>query len=297
MRVVAALGGNALLRRGEPMTLEAHWDNVTRAAAALAPLAGHGLVVTHGNGPQVGWLALQAEALADGPRMPLDVLGAESEGWIGTLLDRALSSVLPHRRIATLLTQTLVDPEDPAFSRPTKPIGPVYPLERGRALAAERGWAMAADGGGLRRVVPSPAPAGIVEAPTVRLLLDAGVVVICAGGGGVPVTLLPDLILRGVEAVVDKDAASALLAREIGADALLLLTDVAGVYAGPDRTGPPLATLDAATAAALDLPAGSMGPKVAAALSFARGGGFAAIGRLEDAAAVLRGEAGTRVRG
>ncbi|HHO51845.1 MAG TPA: carbamate kinase [Deltaproteobacteria bacterium] len=296
MRVVIALGGNALLRRGEPMDVEIQVCNARRAATAVAAVAAeHDVVITHGNGPQVGLLALQAEAYTEGPILPLDLLGAESEGLIGYLLDRELVGLLPHRRIATVLTQTLVSTEDPALDAPSKPIGPVYPPERGAQLAAERGWVMRPDGDGLRRVVPSPAPAGIVELPTLRLLLEHQVLVICAGGGGVPVARRPDGRLQGVEAVVDKDAASALLARELDADALLLLTDVDAVYRGWPGRGDPVREISADHLEALPLAAGSMGPKAAAACAFARSGGAAAIGALDDALAVLEGRAGTRI--
>lgn len=296
MRVVVALGGNALLRRGEPMDAEVQVRNAHRAAAAVAELASdHDVVVTHGNGPQVGLLALQAEAYAEGPAMPLDLLGAQSEGLIGYLLDRELTGLLPHRKIATLLTQTLVAADDPAFDDPSKPIGPVYPIAQGQRLARERGWTMRPDGSGLRRVVPSPAPQGIVEIPTLEILVEHGVLVVCTGGGGVPVALEPDLRLRGVEAVVDKDAASALLARELGADALLLLTDVDAVYRDWPQQRDPIRRITADQLEALSLAPGSMGPKAAAACAFARSGGVAAIGALQDAAAVLGGTAGTQV--
>jgi len=296
MRVVVALGGNALLRRGESMSVEVQQRNARKAAAAVAELAAdHEVVVTHGNGPQVGLLALQAEAYTDGPRVPLDVLGAESEGLIGYLLDRELSTALPGRRVATLLTQTVVDPAHESFAEPTKPIGPVYERPQGRALAEANGWEMTEDGDGLRRVVPSPPPVAVLEAETVRLLVDHGVLVVCAGGGGVPVARGDDGTLSGVEAVVDKDATSALLAEALGADALLLLTDVDAVYADwPSRDEP------VREARADDLPAaarapGSMGPKVAAAARFARDDAFAAIGSLAQAADVLAGRAGTRI--
>ena len=296
MRVVVALGGNALLRRGEPMDAAVQVRNARRAAVAVAALArDHDVVVTHGNGPQVGLLALQAEAYREGPAVPLDMLGAQSEGMIGYLLDRELVGLLPHRQIATLLTQTVVADDDPAFAAPTKPIGPVYPRSRGEQLAAERGWTMHPDGDGLRRVVPSPPPLDIVEIPTLRILVDHGVLVVCTGGGGVPVALEPDLHLRGVEAVVDKDAASALLAQRLQADVLLLLTDVDAVYRDwPDRRDP-IGRTTPAEIESLSLAPGSMGPKVAAACAFARSGGVSAIGALDQAVDLLEGRAGTRV--
>ena len=299
MRVVAALGGNALLRRGEPADAATQRRNVDAAAASLAALAAeHDLVVTHGNGPQVGLLALQAEAYHDVAPYPLDVLGAESEGMVGYLIEQGLRNRLPGRETATLLTQVVVDAGDPAFGAPTKPIGPVYEAARGRALASERGWTLAPDGPGWRRVVPSPEPRRIVELSAIRTLVDAGVVVTCAGGGGVPVIEDPDGRLAGVEAVIDKDLAAALLARELDADALLLLTDVEGVEI--DYGTPSARRLRAATPAdlrALDLPAGSMGPKAEAAARFVDAGGLlAAICSLDHAAAALAGGAGTLVR-
>ena len=299
MLVVAALGGNALLRRGEPMTAEAQRANAARAAAALAGLVrdGHGLVVTHGNGPQVGLLALQAAAGRPEEARPLDVLGAETEGMIGYVIEQELENALGHARpVATLLTQVVVDAADPAFARPTKPVGPGYPEAEARALARRRGWAVAPDGGGWRRVVPSPRPREIPDLKAVRLLIEGGAVVICAGGGGIPVARRPDGALVGVEAVIDKDRASALLARQLGAGALLMLTDVEGVMEG---FGTPaarlLARLTPDEAAALHLPPGSMGPKVEAAREAALAGILAGIGRMEDAAAILAGRAGTLV--
>lgn len=298
MLVVAALGGNALLRRGEPMTAEVQRANVQRAAASLVALvrAGHRLVVTHGNGPQVGLLALQGAAWRPDEAYPLDVLGAETAGMIGYLIEQELENALAGSvPVATLLTQILVDAADPAFAAPTKFVGPVYDAATAQGVAKAHGWTVAQDGKGWRRVVASPAPVDIPDLRVIRLLLDAGVIVICTGGGGIPALRRADGNLAGVEAVVDKDAASALLAARLGADALLLLTDVAAVYRdfGTDRAAP-VARLSVAEAAALDLPAGSMGPKVAAARSFLSAGGrMAGIGRLEDAAAILAGTSGT----
>jgi carbamate kinase len=298
MRVVAALGGNALLRRGEPLDAETQRRNVGVAAHALAAVAQeHELVVTHGNGPQVGLLALQAEAYPEGGTYPLDVLGAESEGMIGYLLQQGLRNALPERDVATLLTQVRVDAADPAFSAPTKPIGPVYDRGQAAAVAATRGWAVRPDGPHWRRVVASPEPAGIVEIDTIALLVDAGVLVVCAGGGGVPVVAGPDGALRGVEAVIDKDLVAALLAIELRADALLLLTDVAAVESGwGTPAARPVREATPAELRGLGLAAGSMGPKVEAASRFAEAtGGRAVIGALEDAAALVGGTAGTTV--
>ncbi len=299
MRVVVALGGNALLRRGESPNSEVQAHHIAAAVDALAPIAReHELVVTHGNGPQIGLLALES---ARDPSLshpyPLDVLGAQTQGMVGYWLLQALENVAPDRQVACLVTQTLVASDDPAWVVPTKFIGPVYGEVEAKRLAAERGWHIQVDGSGWRRVVASPAPVGVVEGPLVELLLSQRVVVVCAGGGGAPVVRDPDGRLRGVEAVVDKDRTSAMLAVSIKADALLLLTDVAGVVAGFGTSEAEL--IGRATPAELrrlDLPAGSMGPKVAAVCDFAEATGhFAAIGALDDAEAVLRGDSGTSV--
>lgn len=299
MLVVTALGGNALLRRGEQADVGIQRAHAATAVTAIAAVATeHDVVVTHGNGPQVGLLALQGEAYADAAPYPLDVLGAETEGMIGYLLDQELVNELGGARVATLLTQVVVDADDPAFERPTKPIGPPYDSDGAERLAAERGWALAPDGRGRRRVVASPEPRSIVELPTIRLLVEAGVVVVCVGGGGIPVVLDEHGRMKGVEAVIDKDLAAALLACELGADALLLLTDVSAVAADwgtPDERA--LGEVSSAELRALDLEPGSMGPKVEAACRFAEAtGGIAGIGALADATAILRGERGTRVR-
>lgn len=299
MRVVAALGGNALLRRGEPLDAETQRRNVAVAAHALAAIAReHELIVTHGNGPQVGLLALQAEAYPEGGTYPLDVLGAESEGMIGYLLQQGLRNALGDRDVVTLLTQVRVDGDDPAFASPSKPIGPVYSRAAAAELAASRGWAVRPDGPHWRRVVASPEPAAIVEIAAIELLVDAGVLAICAGGGGVPVVGDGDGGLRGVEAVVDKDLVAALLATALRADTLLLLTDVPAVQAGwGTPAARPLARATPAELRGLDLAAGSMGPKVEAASRFAEAtGGRAMIGALEDARALLDGSAGTSVQ-
>ena len=298
MLIVAALGGNALLRRHESLDAEVAQRNVKVAAAALAELAReHQLVITHGNGPQIGLLALQSEAFRDVRTYPLDVLGAESEGMIGYLLERELGTVLGSRPVATLITQTVVDALDPAFQRPSKPIGPVYDVDRAQALASERGWTVAPDGKDWRRVVASPTPRSIIELPTIRLLLEHGVVVICAGGGGVPVVVDSFGARHGVEAVVDKDLASALLARQLSADLLLLLTDVPAVEVDwGTANARPLTTVTTSELQQHQFAAGSMGPKVQAAASFVRSTrGRAAIGALTDAAAIVEGTAGTTV--
>src|SRR6056297_1800227 len=299
MLVVAALGGNALLKRGEPLTASAQRRNVKIAAESLAKIvrAGHQLVITHGNGPQVGLLALQGAAYKPDEAYPLDVLGAETEGMIGYMIEQELENALGHDRpVATLLTQVVVEPKDPAFEKPTKFVGPVYDREEAERRAAGAGWSIAPDGDKWRRVVPSPKPLEIPDMRVLKLLLDQGVVVVCAGGGGIPVLRRDDGSMVGIEAVIDKDAASALLARQLSADALLLLTDVDAVYRdfGTDRSTA-LSELTVSGARALEMPAGSMGPKLHVACDFAQAGGISGIGRLQDAVAILDGSAGTRV--
>ena len=298
MLVVAALGGNALRRRGQPLEAAFAEQNVKLAAGALAEIAReHRLVVTHGNGPQIGLLALQSEAYRDVRSYPLDLLGAESEGMIGYRLERELANALPERNVASLLTQTVVDALDPAFRKPTKPIGPVYEARDALSLASERGWHVAADGDRWRRVVASPIPRSVVELSTIRLLLDHDVLVVCAGGGGVPIIVGSDGARHGVEAVVDKDAATALVARELGADLLLLLTDVPAVETGwGTEVARPIGQIAAHELQALKFAQGSMAPKVAAASSFVIAtGARAAIGALTDAAALVSGTTGTQV--
>lgn len=298
MLIVAALGGNALLRRGEPMTAENQRANVRRAAGALLELveAGHSLVITHGNGPQVGLLALQAAAIAGAPT-PLDLLDAESAGMIGYVLQQELGNAMRDQLFATLLTQVKVDSADPAFAKPAKPIGPVYDEATAHWLAAERGWTVAPDNDGWRRVVPSPKPLEILESRVIAFLVERGVTVICAGGGGIPVVERDDGGIAGVEAVVDKDFSSALLARQLGADMLLMLTDVDAVYTGwgtPEARA--LGHVRIPEISAGDFPAGSMGPKVAAAIEFvSRTGKSAAIGSMRDAGDIVRGLRGTRI--
>ncbi|MBN9046589.1 MAG: carbamate kinase [Rhizobiales bacterium] len=297
MRIVVALGGNALLKRGEPMTSENQRANIRRAATALAALAaaGHTLVITHGNGPQVGLLALQA-ATSPWP-FPLDVLDAESAGMIGYVLQQELGNAMPDARFATLLTQVRVDPGDAAFSRPSKPIGPVYDEATARRLAGERGWTIAPDGDKWRRVVASPQPLEIMEAEILSFLIGHGVTLICAGGGGIPVVQLDSGGIAGVEAVIDKDLASSLLARQVDADFLLMLTDVDAVYL--DWGTPKARALEKANATELSgetFAAGSMRPKVEAALAFCRATKKpAAIGKLEDALDIVAGRRGTRI--
>jgi carbamate kinase len=301
MRVVVALGGNALLKRGEPMTAEVQRDNVKTAAPALAAVARkHQLVLSHGNGPQVGLLALQAAAFTEVEAYPLDVLGAQTEGMIGYVLEQELGNLLPVEvPFATILTMVEVDPSDPAFGDPMKFVGPVYTKTQADELAGEKGWVFKPDGDAWRRVVPSPEPRRIFEIRPIRWLLDKDVVVICAGGGGVPTMFLPDAdrTLVGVEAVIDKDLASQLLAREVGADLFVMATDVDGVYTGWGT--PEQRRLERVTPSELrELPfaAGSMGPKVEAAVRFVEGtGNRAAIGGLAEIEAIVDGDAGTQV--
>jgi carbamate kinase len=299
--IVIALGGNALLRRSEPMTAEVQRRNVARAAHAIAPLASeHQIVVAHGNGPQVGLLALQSESYPEVDPYPLDVLGAETEGMIGYMIEQELGNVLPvDVPLATLLTMIEVDPSDRAFANPAKFVGPVYERDEAELVAETKHWAFKKDGDKWRRVVPSPEPRRIFEIRPVRWLLDQGAIVICAGGGGIPTMYSPDDPGRlvGVEAVIDKDLASCLLAENVGADLLVMATDVDAVYA--DWGTPRQQRLGWVTPDDLltrDFAAGSMGPKVAAAIRFvSRTGGRAAIGALEDIVDIVRGDAGTNV--
>jgi carbamate kinase len=299
MRIVIALGGNALLRRGQPMTAENQRANIRAASERIAEIAhGNQIVVAHGNGPQVGLLALQAAAYVDVPAYPLDVLGAQTEAMIGYVIEQELGNLLPEEQpLATILTMVEVDRDDPAFAHPTKPIGPVYPRDHAVVLAADAGWSIAPDGDGFRRVVPSPKPKRIFEIRPIRQLLDQGTIVVCAGGGGIPTMFDEQGDLHGVEAVVDKDATSAMLAEQLEADLLVIATDVDGVYL--DWGTPGQRRLERATPDELDalgLAEGSMGPKVEAAAGFVRDSGKkAVIGSLDDLAAMVGGRAGTVV--
>ena len=299
MRIVIALGGNALLRRGEPMTAEVQRRNVRVAAEAIGPLtADHQIVIAHGNGPQVGLLALESEAYADVEPYPLDVLGAETEGMIGYMIEQELTNVVSGDvRLATLLTMVEVDPADPAFADPTKFVGPVYSKDQAEKLADEKGWTYKPDGDRWRRVVPSPRPRRIVEIDAIRWLLERKVLVVCDGGGGIPVMVDGNGELTGVEAVIDKDFASELLAVMVDADLFVMATDVDGVYVGwgqPDQRRLERVTPD--ELGAFSFPGGSMGPKVDAAVKFARSTGRrASIGSLADIARIVEGVAGTNV--
>jgi carbamate kinase len=301
VRILVALGGNALLKRGEPMTAEVQRANVRTAARSLAPVAErHQLVLSHGNGPQVGLLALQAAAYKEVEAYPLDVLGAQTEGMIGYLIEQELGNLLPAEvPFATLLTMIEVDANDPAFGDPTKFVGPIYSDEEAAALAADKEWTFKRDGDHLRRVVPSPEPKRIFEIRPIKWLLERGVLVICAGGGGIPTAWVPgqDRTLGGVEAVIDKDLASALLARDLDADLFVMATDVDGVYAGwGSRDQRRLERVTPEELRGQPFAAGSMGPKVDAAMRFVEATGKrAAIGSLEDIEDIVEGNAGTTV--
>ena len=298
MRVVVALGGNALLQRGQPLTAENQRRNVAIAAEALAPLAhDYQLVVSHGNGPQVGLLSLQSAAYEEVEEYPLDILGAQTEGMIGYIIEQELGNLLPMEEpLATILTMVEVDPEDPAFDNPTKPIGPVYSEQEAKTLAEQRGWSIARDGKHWRRVVASPEPQRIFEMRPIHWLLENGATVICAGGGGIPTVYKSDGTLEGVEVVIDKDRASALLAFELDAGLLILATDTDGVYL--DWGGEDARRIERTTPEQMEqheFEEGSMGPKVEAACDFVRrSGGRAVIGALSDMQGMVAGTAGTQ---
>jgi carbamate kinase len=300
MRVVIALGGNALLKRGEELTASVQLHNVIRAASAIAQIvnAGHDVIITHGNGPQIGLMALQDVAYDPKSASPLDVLCAESQGMIGYMIAQELQNALGNKRtVATLLTRIAVDPLDPAFGMPSKPIGPLYGREEAEALAAAQGWTIMQDGPAFRRAVPSPQPKQILDIGIIRQAISSEEIVICCGGGGIPVIKREDGTYEGVEAVIDKDHASRLVASLTRADALLMLTDVDGVYAGWGAKNqallrrPRISDLES-----MEFPAGTMKPKIDAAIAFALGSGrLAGIGRLEDAMEILGGSAGTMI--
>ena len=301
MRIVIALGGNALLRRSDPMTTEIQRRNIKIAARAIAPLAAeHSVVIVHGNGPQVGLLSLQAESYRGAEPYPLDVLDAGTQGMIGYLIQQELRTLLPpEHQVATLLTMIVVEAQDPAFSNPTKFVGPVYPKDAADKLAAKKGWTFRQDGSAWRRVVPSPEPRQILEIQPISWLLDRGAVVICAGGGGIPIMYSSSdpAALVGVEAVIDKDLSSELLAEDVNADLFLMATDVDGVYlhwGSPEQQR--LSRVTPEELSGHEFAAGSMGPKVEAAARFAtKTDRRAAIGSLADIAGIVAGTAGTSV--
>ncbi|MDD7570040.1 MAG: carbamate kinase [[Actinobacillus] rossii] len=299
MKIVIALGGNALLRRGEPLSAENQRQNVRIACEQIAKIyPNNELVITHGNGPQVGLLALQGAAYKEVSTYPLDVLGAESVGMIGYMIQQELGNLVPFEvPFATLLSQVEVDPKDPAFKNPTKPIGPVYSKEEAERLAKEKDWTIAQDGDKYRRVVPSPLPKRIFEIRPVKWLLEKGSIVICAGGGGIPTYYDEQGNLQGVEAVIDKDLCSALLAENLDADLFIIATDVAATYV--DWGKPTQKAIAKATPEAISqigFASGSMGPKVQAAINFVKQSGKdAVIGSLSDIVEIVEGKAGTRI--
>ena len=310
LKVLVSLGGNAILQRGQKGTAEQQALNVEKTASHLVRLLRRGekLAITHGNGPQVGNILLQNEIAKDTlPPMPLDVCGAESQGMIGYLLQRAFRGELdaggPNVPVTTLISQTLVDANDPAFKKPTKPVGPFYNASEAADLERLKGWRMISDSGrGYRRVVPSPIPLDIMEKETIIRLYESGTVVISAGGGGVPVIKEKDGRLRGVEAVLDKDRTAALLGRILGVEALLILTDVEKVFInyGKDdqRALDHISVQDCRKYLAEgQFPSGSMGPKIESAISFLSEskGRTVQIAPLEKAEEALEGTAGTRI--
>lgn len=311
MRVVVALGGNALQKRGEPMTVESQRENVRTACQALAPVAmEHELVISHGNGPQVGLLSLQASSFNEESSYPFDVLGAQTEGMIGYFIEQELGNLLPFEKpLGTLLTMTEVDPDDPAMADPSKFVGPVYDEDEAKRLADEKGWTVKPDGDKWRRVVPSPKPQRIFQIRPIKWLLEKGAVVVCTGGGGIPTMYLEEegldgpydfnpRTLVGVEAVIDKDWSTAVLAKDLEADMLIIATDAPAValdWGTPQQRN--IKEVGPDQIEAYEFPAGSMGPKVEAAADFARSrpGSVAVIGALQDLPAIIAGEAGTRV--
>ncbi|MDU8925169.1 carbamate kinase [Pasteurellaceae bacterium LIM206] len=299
MRIVIALGGNALLKRGEPLSAENQRQNVRIACEQIAKIyTDNELVITHGNGPQVGLLALQGAAYKDVSTYPLDVLGAESVGMIGYMIQQELGNLVPFEvPFATLLSQVEVDKDDPAFSHPTKPIGPVYTKEEAEKLMTEKGWSIARDGDKYRRVVPSPLPKRIFEIRPVEWLLEKGSIVICAGGGGIPTYYDDQHNLHGVEAVIDKDLCSALLAANIKAELLIIATDVSAVFVDWGKpTQKAIAFANPESIGKMNFAAGSMGPKVQAAINFVQETGRdAVIGSLSDIVDIVKGKAGTRI--
>ena len=299
MRIVIALGGNALLRRGEPLTFENQRQNIKFACEQIAKIwPNNELVIAHGNGPQVGLLALQGAAYTEVPTYPLDVLGAESVGMIGYMIQQELGNLVPFDvPLATILSQVEVDKNDPAFKNPTKPIGPVYSKEEAERLAKEKNWSIAQDGDKYRRVVPSPLPKRIFEIRPVKWLLERGSIVICAGGGGIPTYYDEQHNLHGVEAVIDKDLCSALLAENLDADLFIIATDVSAAFIdwGKD-TQKAIASAHPDAIKEIGFASGSMGPKVQAAINFARySGKDAVIGSLSDIVDIVKGKAGTRI--
>ncbi|MEZ8603919.1 carbamate kinase [Vibrio splendidus] len=295
--VVVALGGNALLRRGEPLEADVQRRNIEIAVKTISEIAKvYNVVLVHGNGPQVGLLALQGLEYKKVNPYPLDVLGSETQGMIGYMLMQEFKNYLPDRNISCMLTQMTVDPNDPAFADPTKPIGPIYEEAEARELAEKFHWIVKPDGQHFRRVVPSPRPTGIVEHEAITQLIDAGHLVICTGGGGIPVKKENGKLV-GVEAVIDKDMSAAFLAKQLDADALLILTDAEAVYLDWGKpTQHALRSTTPSELAKFTFDAGSMGPKIEASCEFIQQGGkVVGIGALEDGLQILQGQAGTNI--
>ncbi|NAZ96842.1 carbamate kinase [Vibrio toranzoniae] len=295
--VVVALGGNALLRRGEPLEADVQRRNIETAVKTISEIAKvYNVVLVHGNGPQVGLLALQGLEYKKVNPYPLDVLGSETQGMIGYMLMQEFKNYLPNRNISCMLTQMTVDPNDPAFAAPTKPIGPIYEEAEARELAEKFHWIVKPDGQHFRRVVPSPRPTGIVEHEAITQLIDAGHLVICTGGGGIPVKKENGKLV-GVEAVIDKDMSAAFLAKQLDADALLILTDADAVYLDWGKpTQHALRSTTPSELAKFEFDAGSMGPKIEASCEFIQQGGkVVGIGALEDGLQILQGQAGTNI--
>lgn len=295
--LVIALGGNALLQRGAVLSAENQYKSIALIADAIGELAKkYRIAIVHGNGPQVGLLALQNLNYRDVPPYPLDILVAETQGMIGYMLAQKLSASHPEQAVSTLMTRILVDGDDEAFQQPTKFIGPVYAPKEETHLRQQYGWTMKMDGEHLRRVVPSPEPKQILDIEAVHALLAKNQVVICSGGGGIPM-VATEQGLQGVEAVIDKDLAAALLAEALDADHLVILTDADAVYTGWGT--PSQQAIRSATPqqlAPLAVPDGSMGPKIMAVSRFVeRSGKEAHIGALKDIDAVLNGSAGTLI--
>ncbi|MFL7031888.1 carbamate kinase [Vibrio lentus] len=295
--VVVALGGNALLRRGEPLEADVQRRNIETAVKTISEIAKvYNVVLVHGNGPQVGLLALQGLEYKKVNPYPLDVLGSETQGMIGYMLMQEFKNYLPDRNISCMLTQMTVDPNDPAFADPTKPIGPIYEEAEARELAEKFHWIVKPDGQHFRRVVPSPRPTGIVEHDAITQLIDAGHLVICTGGGGIPVKKENGKLV-GVEAVIDKDMSAAFLAKQLDADALLILTDADAVYLDWGKpTQHALRSTTPSELAKFTFDAGSMGPKIEASCEFIQQGGkVVGIGALEDGLQILQSQAGTNI--
>ena len=295
--VVVALGGNALLRRGEPLEADVQRRNIETAVKTISEIAKvYNVVLVHGNGPQVGLLALQGLEYKKVNPYPLDVLGSETQGMIGYMLMQEFKNYLPDRNISCILTQMTVDPNDSAFADPTKPIGPIYEEAEARELAEKFHWIVKPDAQHFRRVVPSPRPTGIVEHEAITQLIDAGHLVICTGGGGIPVKKENGKLV-GVEAVIDKDMSAAFLAKQLDADALLILTDAEAVYLDWGKpTQHALRSTTPSELAKFTFDAGSMGPKIEASCEFIQQGGkVVGIGALEDGLQILQGQAGTNI--